>query len=145
LVQAQQLVVYSEPASNMPAHTISTKFSAFSGTADATKGQRYIPEVMFGLNKNFMLHSGVSFSNMYSSSVRWESVYLYGKYRFFSRDDVHQHFRAAAYARVGYSRNSYHAEEVNVWGDRSGIELGLIATQLVHKFAVSATISHSQT
>ena len=91
-----------------------------------------------------MLHAGNTFSNMYSHNTRWESAYLYGKYRFLSIDDMHKHFRMAAFAEASYSRNDYHFEEVSIQGDRSGLQVGLIATELIHKLAVSGTISHTQ-
>jgi hypothetical protein len=144
---SQELFVFTEPASNMPAHTISTKLSAnVGGKRHHYEGtdQRYIPEIMFGFNKKLMVHLASTFSNMYSKSMRWESVYLYGKYRFLSHDEVHRHFRMAAFAQGAYSRNEPFYEELNLQGDRTGIQAGLIATQLVNKLAFSVTTSYLQ-
>jgi hypothetical protein len=129
----------------MPANSIAAKASASFGRGYHDQNMyRYTPELQFGFSKHFMLHLGNSFSNMYSPETRWESVYLYGKYRFLSIDDMHKHFRMAAFAEGSYSRNPYHFEEVNITGDRSGIQIGLIATQLVNKLAVSGSLSHTQ-
>jgi hypothetical protein len=49
-----------------------------------------------------------------------------------------------AFAEAAYSRSPFHQDEVNVGGDKSGVQLGIIATQLWHKFALSATIIHTQ-
>jgi hypothetical protein len=103
--------------------------------------QRYTPEAMFGLSKKWMVHGGATFSDMYSNGLRGESVRLYTKYRFLSNDDVHQHFRMAAFALASYSRNKPRYNELNLGGDQSGIQAGVIATQLIHKLAVSGTAS----
>ena len=143
-VRSQELYVYSEPASNMPSHTFTTKFTSLLGKerhhGDGIS-QRYIPELMWGINKKLMVHAATSFSNMYSGGMRWESIYTYGKYRFLSRDDVHRHFRMAAFMDLAWSRNEPFFEELSLQGDRSGIQAGIIATQLVNKFAASATTS----
>ncbi len=138
-----------EPASNMPAHSISAKLSANyiarNQSADNRFLQRYTPEVMLGVNKRLMWHVGASFADMHTSNFRWESVYTYVKYRFLSKDDVHKHFRMAAFADASYTRSPFEFDEVSLQGDKSGVALGIIATQqLVNKLAVSATVSHTQ-
>jgi len=145
---AQELYVYTEPASNMPAHSISAKltgnFIAKNQSADNRFMQRYTPEVMIGVNKKLMWHIGGSFADMHTGNLRWESVYTYLKYRFISVDDVHKHFRMAAFADASYTRSPFEFDEVSLQGDKSGVAVGLIATQLINKLAVSATISHTQ-
>lgn len=106
--------------------------------------QRYMPEVMFGINKKWMGHVGTTFANMHTNNFRWESVYLYTKYRFLSKDELHSHFRMAAFAEGAYTRSEFHFDELTLNGDKSGVQVGLIATQLWHKFALSATVSHVQ-
>lgn len=142
---SQELYVFTEPASNMPAGSLTPKISSWLSRNNGKTSQRYSSELMFGFSKKFMLHAGTSFSNMVSGSIRWESVYLYGKYRFLSHDDLHKHFRMALFTDASYSRNPYHHDEISLQGDRSGIQLGLIATQLVNKLAVSGSFSHIQT
>jgi len=147
-IEAQELYVFSEPASNMPAGTLGLKFSAMRGKERhhyEGRSQRYMPELMLGFSKKLMVHAGTTFSNMYSKDNRWESVYIYGKYRFLSIDDVHRHFRMAAFAQGAYARNEPYFEDIGLQGDRSGIQGGLIATQLIGKFAGSATGSFIQT
>lgn len=144
--QAQELYVFTEPASNMPAHSLSAKLSAYYNTNKLiTDGitQRYVPEIMWGLSKKVMLHAGVSFADMYTPNFRWEGAYLYGKYRFLSFDDVHKHFRMAVFAKIAHSRNPFHYDEVSLL-DKSGVTGGIIATQLVNKTAVSLTVSNTQ-
>ena len=63
---------------------------------------------------------------------------------FFLLDDVHRHFRMAAFVQGSYSRNDPVYDELSMDGDQSGVQLGVIATQLINKLAVSATVSNVQ-
>ena len=85
---------------------------------------------------------GTTISDMYSYPVtRWESFNLYAKYRFYSKDEVHKHFRAAAFMEASYSRNDLFYDELSLEGDQSGVQAGLVLTQLLHKLAISSTLS----
>ncbi len=146
-LHAQELFVHADPASNMPAHSIAFQL-----------GNKYMPQTIHsrtpenrtqfllhvGLSKNLMLTGGATFSNMYTTDFEWESANLYAKYRFFSEDDVHAHFRMAAFAKLAYSKNDLYYDEIDFDGDQSGAQVGLIATKLIHRFAVSATISYNR-
>jgi len=138
---AQELYPNSEPASNMPSKSLSVKATTFFEQSVHTGQilQRYMPEAMFGLNKKWMAHAGVNFSNMDGGQLAWEGVRLYGKYRFLSNDQVHKHFRMATFGAVTYSRNNLMYNELNMMGDQSGVQVGLIATQLWNKLAISGT------
>jgi hypothetical protein len=146
VLHAQELYPYTEPASNMPSHSVSAELGAMYGRSLSSQRimQRYTPELMLGLNKNWMVHVAATFSDMYSSNVRGESVRLYTKYRFLSNDDVHKHFRMAAFALASYSRNPPQYKELNPTGDQAGVQAGIIATQLLNKLAVSGTLSHTE-
>ena len=139
----QELYPYTEPASNMPARSISVKMTGMfgKGVHGNRLEQRYSPEVMFGLSKKWMLHAGLTFSNMYENFYYYESARIYAKYRFLSMDEVHKHFRMAAFAMAAYSRNHLQHNELNLMGDHSGVQAGLIATQLWNKLALSGTAS----
>jgi len=139
---AQELYVYTEPASNMPAKSVSAKVTAMLGDSYGTFKQRYKPEIMFGINKNLMVHGAATFSNMHTHKMEAEGAFGYAKYRFLSKDKVHAHFRMAAFAEGGYSKNGLLYDELNVQGDISGLHAGIIATQLVNKFAASTTVGY---
>jgi hypothetical protein len=144
---SQELYVFTEPASNMPAHSISVKLSDRFATQSNTTGKfshRLMPQLMFGFSKNFMLHLGGTFSNMHTPDFRFESLNLYAKYRILSKDEIHRHFRMAAFLNGTASSSPFHYDEINLMGDKGGIEAGIIATQLWNKFALSATVSHTQ-
>jgi hypothetical protein len=137
MANGQELYIFSNPASNIPAKTIVAK-------ADMKTMRSYHNnELQLGLTKNWMLTGGVSFSNMFfQSKQQFESARLYTKYRFYSNDDVHKHFRAAVYASGAWSNNPLVYQELNLEGDNSGVQLGMVATQLVNKFAASAGVAY---
>ncbi|MFM9909641.1 MAG: hypothetical protein ACKVOW_09840 [Chitinophagaceae bacterium] len=143
---SQELYVFTEPASNMPAKSITAKYSLklLDGYHSKKTEQRHAPEIMIGINKKWMLHLATSFSDMYSSNVRWESARLYAKYRFLSFDEVHKHFRMAFFAQGSLSRNNPFYDELSLEGDQPGFQIGVIATQLINKIAVSASFSNVQ-
>jgi hypothetical protein len=144
IAEGQELYVFSEPASNMPAKSLSLKLGTMYGKDIHAKRilQRYMPEVMFGLSKNWMMHTSFTFSNMHQRAFIFESARLYAKWRFLSVDDIHKHFRMAAFGAAAYSRNHLDHNEINLMGgDQSGIQGGLIATQLWNKLAISGNVS----
>jgi hypothetical protein len=144
---AQELYVFSEPASNIPAHSVSAKFTDHFVIKDKIYGrfsQRYMPQVMFGLSKKLMFHIGATISNMHTNAFRYESFNAYVKYRFFSHDEIHKHFRMAVFAEASNTRAPFHYDEITLMGDKSGLEFGLIATQLWNKLAISGTVAHTQ-
>jgi len=146
-MNGQELFVSSEPASNMPAHSISIKVTGDFVTSDNIYNrfsQRLRPQVMFGFSKKFMFHVGGTFSNMHTSAFKPESFFLYAKYRFFSNDEIHRHFRMAVFADASTTNAPFHYDKISLMGDKSGIEAGIIATQLWNKFALSGTVSHTQ-
>ncbi len=125
----------------MPASTITTKLTGTNGRHFSDRLQKYVPEVMFGISKKTMVHVAGSFSNMHTKDVEWDGIYTYVKHRFLSKDDVHSHFRMAAFAQASFSRHYLQYDEIDLNGDISGFQAGLIATQLKNKFAASASAS----
>jgi hypothetical protein len=146
-VRGQELFVFTEPASNMPAHSFTASLTDHFVFKDRVYGQfrqRFMPVAMFGVNKKIMLHAGITISNMHTPSYKYESAYFYAKYRFFSNDAVHTHFRMAVFTEASATKAPFHYEEIGLMGDKSGIRLGLIATQLYNRVALSATISNTE-
>jgi hypothetical protein len=146
-VWAQELYPYTEPASNMPSKSISAKVTSMFGRSihSGEIMQRHMPEVMFGLNKRWMAHAGLNFSDMYNGKLIWEGARVYGKYRFLSLDEVHKHFRMAAFGAATYTRKPLSTNELNMMGDQSGLQIGIIATQLWNKLAISGAGSIIET
>lgn len=142
---AQELFIYTEPASNMPAKSVGIRLSNWLMEEKSSKNVNYhfLPEMMWGVNKNLMLHVEGFLSNR-SKKISPEGVAGYAKYRFFSNDKVYQHFRMAAFVRFSINNSEIHEEEIETNGHNSGYEMGIIATQLLHKQAISATVSYEK-
>jgi hypothetical protein len=143
---AQELYPFTEPASNMPTHSLSAKLTGMymRSVHDDKVKQRYIPEVMLGLNRKWMVHGALMFSDMHEGRFIFEGARVYAKYRFLSIDEVHRHFRMAAFAEAATSRNHLDHNDINLSGDQGGVQGGIIATQLINRWAFSATASTIQ-
>ena len=141
-INAQELFVVTEPASNMPSGSLGIRIgqSAFKEKFEDGYNYHAMPELMWGVNKNFMIHATTFLSNR-SNKLVDEGYSVYTKWRFYSADDFHSHFRLAAYARVSNNNSDIHQEQIEIMGHNSGYETGIIATQLINKVAISSSIS----
>ncbi|NSL88196.1 hypothetical protein ECE50_015240 [Chitinophaga sp. Mgbs1] len=160
---AQELYVNSEPASNMAANSLgirlSNRFFSMEHTGDA--GMRFEPEIMWGISKKLMVHAIGYASNMMQNSIRAEGGSIYAKFRFLSLDQQHAHFRMAAYIKGSVIDNPYYPvitgghgmpdfkrpytnRELDLEGATSGVSGGVIATQLLHKLALSTTLGYNR-
>jgi hypothetical protein len=143
----QELYVFTDPASNLPARSINVKLKAHGVGQDMIFNRatyRMMPQVMAGISKKMQVRLSASASNMHTRSVEAESIGLGFKYRFLSSDGIQKHFRMAAYLDGSLTRVPFHYEEITLMGDKSGVEAGLIATQLWHKFALSGSLSRTE-
>lgn len=143
ICSAQELFNFAEPASNMPAHSLGIRLThnILDEKHLGQTTQQFLPELMWGANKNLMLHLEAICSNS-GQSFRPMGVSSYAKYRFLTKDKVHRHFRMAAFARASINKGHVHYQEIETNGMNSGGEIGLIATQLLHKQALSLTLSY---
>jgi len=157
-LHAQELYVSTEPASNMPANSLGIRVTNrfFKMESEGVTGMRIEPELMWGISKKLMIHVAGLASNQMQPSIEWEGASIYAKYRFLSKDDVHSHFRMAAYVKGAvinnpfvpamrdHNRKPYTNQELDLEGGASGVAGGLIATQLLHKLALSATLGYNR-
>lgn len=156
---AQELYVSTDPASNSAANSLGIRLTNkfFRMEQERITGIRFAPELMWGLNKKLMLRATGYASNQMQSSIRAEGASLYAKYRFLSNDELHSHFRMAAYVKGSVIDNPYvpaamngHAsvhfrnEDIDLEGMTSGVTGGVIATQLIHKLALSGTVGYNR-
>ncbi len=139
---AQELFTFTEPASNMAAKSIGLRLNNYFMKDIHTGKINYhlLPEVMLGVSKNIMLHAEVFLSNQNNAFIA-EGGSFYLKYRFFSIDDVHSHFRIAAFGRYSFNNSYIHQPAIDFFGHSSGYETGMVATKLIHKTALSASVS----
>ncbi len=142
LVLSQELFVVTDPASNIPANSLSVRMgnSLFKEKFESGYNYHLMPEVSYGLNKNLMFRATAFISNRANSLVT-EGGSLYSKYRFYSEDDINSHFRLAAFGRYSFNNSDIHQEQIETMGHNSGFEVGLVATKLIHKVAISSSLS----
>lgn len=139
---SQELFVVTDPASNAPANSLAVKLGNSLFKEKFEKGYNYhlMPEVTYGLNKNLMFRGTAFISNRANNLVA-EGGSLYSKYRFYSEDDLNSHFRMAAFGRYSFNNSDIHQEQIETMGHNSGYEMGLVATKLIHKVAISSSLS----
>lgn len=138
---AQELYVNTEPASNMATKSLGIRIEN-QGYFKPEFKNRSTLELMYGVNKNLMVHSSFYASNYYQGKQHFEGVSAYAKYRFYSVDSIQRHFRIAAFAKVASINNPTPNQEIALEGDNTGIQGGLVATQLLHKLALSGSASY---
>ncbi|MFT3705522.1 MAG: hypothetical protein QM802_24345 [Agriterribacter sp.] len=167
-LHSQELYIMTEPASNMPSNSIGIRLTnkLMPMQYNNTYSYRLEPEIMFAINKHVMVHTNLYASDMFTKKFRIEGGSLYAKYRFISLDELHSHFRMAAFGKVSLINNpSYiehtvqhqqddgtlheqttdvYSQEIDLDGNNSGIASGVIATKLLHKLAISASASYTQ-
>jgi len=105
------------------------------------------PEVMFGVSRKIMIHADLFFGTRpreltnLNKEFDFDGGSIYLKYRVYSQDEVHSHFRIAAYARLSSSNAYIKQPAIDLHGNNTGYESGLIATKLINKVALSASVS----
>jgi hypothetical protein len=139
---SQELFSLTEPASNRAVGSIGIRVdnSMMDEVNTAKINYHLIPVIMVGISKKLTLSGDIFFSNR-SEILKAEGGSLYAKYRFLSNDAVQRHFRMAAFGRISYNNSDIHQEEISMYGHNTGTELGVVATQLLRKVAVSSSIS----
>lgn len=140
--RAQELFVFTEPASNMAARSLGVRMNNYlmKEAGASSWNWHLLPELMWGISNKWMLHAEGFLSNR-AGNWKTEGGSLYAKYRFYTRDDIHRHFRMAAYGRTSLNTADIHQEAIDFFGHSSGTEAGLIATQLLGKVAVSGSLA----
>ena len=141
-ILSQELFMVTDPASNIPANTLIVRVMQSVFKEQIKTGYNYhaMPEITYGITKNLMVRSTL-FVSTRSNTLITEGASFYAKYRFFSTDDINSHFRMAAFGRYSFNKADIHQEEIEIMGHNTGFEMGLVATQLIKKVAISSTIS----
>ena len=147
-LSAQELFTYTEPASNMAKGTLGFRLNStlMKDEVELENNLQIIPEVMLGISKKWMIHLEGFLSDRglvtdRNNTLIAEGGSLYLKYRFYSIDEVHSHFRMAAFSRISINNSDVHQEAIDLNGHNSGYEMGFVATKLQHKIALSASLS----
>lgn len=139
---SQELFLMTDPASNLPANSLSVNVLQTFLNNNTTSGTTYqvMPEVSYGVNRNLMLRVA-AFANNKINQFEFTGGSLYAKYRFFSEDDLNSHFRMAGFGRYSYNENPANQEQIEIMGNNTGFETGIVATKLIKKLAISLTVS----
>ncbi|MEP7377651.1 MAG: hypothetical protein ABI675_29875 [Chitinophagaceae bacterium] len=140
--KGQELFAVTEPASNIATGSIGFRVDhLIMNEINSSKiNYHLIPEIIVGVSKKLMIQGNVFFSNR-TTKFKAEGGSVYAKYRFLSNDAMQRHFRMAAFGRISRNNSDIHQEEINMYGHNSGIEVGLVATQLLRKVALSSSVS----
>lgn len=144
-IEAQELFVVTEPASNVPAGSIGIRVAQSLMNKEIGSGSLYnlSPEVTWGVNKNVMVRAA-AFLNNNSHDLQGKGAGVYAKYRFFSVDDLQSHFRMAAFGRYSWNNSKMLYQGIDLTSGSSGYEAGIVATQLINKLALSSSFSYSE-
>lgn len=140
--RSQELFVVTEPASNVPAGSLSARVGQLLFKEKFESGYNYylMPEVTWGMNKNLMFRATAFVSSVNSQLVA-DGGSFYTKYRFFSTDDMNSHFRLAAFGRYSFNSANIYQEQIEILGQNTGFEAGIVATKLIKKVAISSSVS----
>lgn len=141
--RAQELFVFTDPASNVPAGSMAVRIGQSFLKNDMDGGNTYSlsPELTWGMNKNLMFRVAGFFDNA-AESLDATGAGFYTKYRFYSIDDMQSHFRMAAFGRYSWNKSMINHQDIDLDGLNSGYEAGIVATQLIKKLALSSTVSY---
>jgi hypothetical protein len=137
----QELYVNTEPASNMAAKSLGIRLEN-QGFFKPEYKNRTTLEAMYGASGKLMLHGALYASDFYQPKQRFEGGSFYAKYRFLSKDTVQAHFRGAVFGKAAINRNPYTMQEIALEGDNTGLQGGIVFTQLLHKLALSGSASY---
>ena len=155
---SQELYINTEPASLIPKgakvirlHHHSIFLNEDNGLGSQKNAKIFIPQISYGISKHIMVSAAFQISNNpYNASPNSEDMAfngfkLYSKQRIISTDKQKYHTRLSSFIKYTnhgkwnspnykFIRNFYDLDFQD-----SGAEIGLIATQLIKKLAVSVT------
>ncbi|MES3019611.1 MAG: hypothetical protein V4721_17620 [Bacteroidota bacterium] len=140
---AQELFVATEPASNMAKNSIRLRLSNEAVLETDFKSRTSLG-IMYGLNKSLTLNVNAFMADFYQRKQRINGYSFYGKYRFLNSDNVQKHFRGAVFAQYSTVKFPIIHDEINLAGENNGLQGGIVFTQLLHKLALSGSVSYTQ-
>lgn len=166
LLRAQELYIYSEPASTLPKNVLGVRLFGYS--YEELKEQRNLAalKLMYGVTHNITITAMGTVSNHHDKMLpsnliththegtqtfyqtnefqrglnypyQFNGVSIGAKYRFFSRDAQNEHFRMALTGEGSYIQTAHDEAEPTLMDDTKGYSVGWIGTYLYRHFAVS--------
>ena len=148
---AQELYINSEPASLIPKGTKVVRLTNSNIFLDGSNimgsiGNAFIvtPSLSYGLSKKIMLSGSIQFANKpYEQDMMpnfgLNGFKLYSKQRILTTDKQKYHTRLSSFIQYSYHEDKFMKDNLDLGLQDTGFELGLIATQLINKLAISIT------
>lgn len=131
---AQELFVFTEPASTKPARAIGLKQSFQKMGGNGSRNNQHT-QIQIGLSKKLSLYLGTNYAG----------TDAYAQYRFYTKDAMYTHTRLAFYAKaIQTNKTAVHTNAVLLDGEESVLGTGFIVTQLKHKWASSLSLGYVQ-
>lgn len=140
---SQELFVTTEPASNMPKNSIRIRLTN-EGVNESDVKSRNSLGVMYGLSSDLMINANAYMADFYQRKQRISGYSFYAKYRFLNVDNVQKHFRGAVFGQYTTVKFPIVHDEINLAGENNGLQGGVVFTQLMHKLALSGSVSYTQ-
>ena len=166
--ESQELFPNNEPASNVPNKVLGVRQFNETYREVNTNRNLFGIRVMYGLLPKLTVMASASMSNHHDKdfpvnlvshthngnqttyttgnfqrglnyAYQYNGIYLYAKYRFFTRDGQNKHLRMAVYADWSNVKVAHDEAEPTLLDDTRGYGAGLITTLLNKRFAVSFT------
>lgn len=167
-LKSQELFPHTEPASSVPKEVlgirIANEFYNEMGQFRSWQGYKF----MFGLAPKLTLIQTFNFSNHHGAKLptdfisndgisgfhthgatkgkqyryAFESLNIYMKYRFLTRDSKNKHLRMAGYLEAAGGNEAHDEAEPALTGDTGGLSGGVISTWLNKKLAFSITAGY---
>lgn len=158
----QELFPHSEPASTVPKGVSGFRFSynRYKEQSSNRTKEAYHLRYMLGITAKWTVMTTLGISNHHYSKFPTdilpyffnhhlriypaagfgiEGINVYTKYRFYTLDKYHQHFRVAAFAQGCKSFVAHDAAEPTLMTDNTGYGGGIILTYLYERLGVSVT------
>jgi len=141
---AQELFIFSEPASTMPKRAVALRINSRHYGTPSGYFYKINPEIGYGLHKNFTARVNGFYSNWANPQGYWDAVGISTKYKILTIDEHHAHKRLAVTGRLVYSFQPLPMEWMMGEGNTSMASGGIVYTQLIHKLALSGKLIYSK-
>ena len=150
-ISAQELYINSEPASLIPKGTKVVRLTNSNIFLDGSNimgsvGNAFIvtPSLSYGLSKKIMLSGSIQFANKpYEQDMMpnfgLNGFKLYSKQRILTTDKQKYHTRLSSFIKYSYHEDKFMKDNLDLELQDTGLELGIIGTQLINKLAISIT------
>ena len=151
ILSAQELYINSEPASLIPKGTKVVRLTNSNIFLDGSNimgsiGNAFIvtPSLSYGISKKIMLSGSIQFANKpyeqdMTPNFGLNGFKIYSKQRILSTDKQKYHTRLSSFIKYSFHEDKFMKDNLDIELQDTGFELGLIATQLINKLAISIT------